>query len=247
MVITFEDAEDRFVSSRLIRSSSPDFDRSSSAMSCCICPSGWLPFEAATERKLEELDRRVGEKASQSEMDRRFDAVDQRFDEIEQRVDTSTALLSGQIADLRRTVHQSGGRAANRDGIALEASYRANFSNWFGEAIDDARLVGVGQLERLRDARKSGLISIAEWRDVMALDFRAIGTDPESGGEIVLAVEVSVEIQIHDARRATARAAILSRVGYNVSAAVGGYGIDPEAQRLAQEQNVVVDLHRPPE
>jgi hypothetical protein len=106
----------------------------------------------------------------------------------------------------------------------------------------DGRMGNIeGQLLELRyDQRAKTWFS--EWlrRPTM------VGTDDLEERTLGLAVEVAHTINVEDVARAHARARLLERAGHPSRAFVGGYRIGDDARRLADELDVVVDLHRPP-
>ena len=89
------------------------------------------------------------------------------------------------------------------------------------------------------DAEDRGVVSAKEHEDLMHVDAALRGQWRDGGGDAYLVAEVSAVIDVHDVKRALARAAVLGRiVPARVVAAVAGDRIIDDARRVAERSGI---------
>lgn len=129
----------------------------------------------------------------------------------------------------------------------LEFQFRDRARAYFGLILTRPRLVEADDLEALDAALESGAITERESESIRWLDGIVRGRDKREadGPETLLAVEVSLTIDIEDVRRARERAAILQKAGYRAFGVVGGETITTRAAEMAERDGVLVRFASP--
>jgi hypothetical protein len=123
-------------------------------------------------------------------------------------------------------------------GFFLEHRYRERAHAYFGTVLRKVRVVAWDELE---DQVDEGLPE-QERKDLLLLDLLVRGrvrTRPDLP-EVLVAVEISGQIDEYDVIRAQRRAAILRRLGYASVAAVAGEEMTSDGELSAQAANVAV-------
>jgi hypothetical protein len=183
-----------------------------------------------------------------------FEEVPSRLDRIEailervalrqEQTEREIALLAARF-DGR--MNRLDGRMGNLEGQVLELNYDRNLENWIGDFLRRPKRVALPELDQLRAAVASGVVSETERRRLRDVDLIAVGQDlanPDT--ELYVTCEVSYTINMEDIARADEHAGILRRCGYNARGLVGGYRAAPGVEQAAGRLGVIVDLHRPP-
>ncbi len=135
------------------------------------------------------------------------------------------------------------GTLGRHDGKFLELTYDRQLRSWFGRYVKGAQKLAVEDLGKLDEAVSTGAVDITEVERLHDLDFLVRGRRPESGEDVLFAVEVSTTVRVDDVDRAQRRALTLQRAGYAASGFVGGVAIEERARTRADELGVIVDLH----
>ncbi len=150
--------------------------------------------------------------------------------------------VEDQIRDLVAVQKEMLGDLAELKGWALESRYREHAYGFFGRWLRKAQVVSMRDLARIEEAYEQGQLTEDEWEQLTALDLLIQGRvgKGEEARDVLLALEVSWVIDIHDVERAHQRAAILRRLGYPAIGGVGGKGSMRDAEERAEELGVVV-------
>ncbi|MGH2607834.1 MAG: hypothetical protein ACRDHF_01985 [Tepidiformaceae bacterium] len=135
------------------------------------------------------------------------------------------------------------GTLGRHDGKFLELTYDRQLRSWFGRYVKGAQKLAVEDLGKLDEAVSTGAVDITEVERLQDLDFLVRGRRPESGEDVLFAVEVSTTVRVDDVDRTQRRALTLQRAGYAASGFVGGVAIEERARTRADELGVIVDLH----
>src|SRR5207248_1019909 len=95
------------------------------------------------------------------------------------------------------------------------------------------------------DALDAGRLTKPEAADLALADVIVRGRMQEDGREVYLVVEVSVGVGSGDVRRASDRAALLAKLGFDAIPVVAGERVVDDAHEIAQAQRVwqVTDGH----
>lgn len=185
----------------------------------------------AQERLAEDLARlaaRVDHLAAQ------VDRLAAQVDQLAARVDQ----LAAQVSELSRIVGTLDGRVGNLEGWRYEQQFnaRARITQILRRPVE----VDLADLEPVLDARDGGRLTEREWKQLLALDFLfrgRLGSGPEAPDRL-LALEVSQVVDTRDVQRAHDRAEILTRIGLEAIAAVGGSRVTEDAAQLAERLGV---------
>jgi hypothetical protein len=100
-------------------------------------------------------------------------------------------------------------------------------------------------LTKLDDAVAAGQIADVEVSQVAWSDALVRALDLDTQQEVVLSIELSTTVNEDDVERASFRAGILRRAGYDGRSFVAGHGISKQAQQLAGATGTTVVLVRP--
>jgi hypothetical protein len=196
-----------------------------------------------TEAKVEEL----------AEAQRRTEAKVEELAEAQRRTESKVGELAEaqkrteeRLDDVIASINGLNGRVSQLEGSMLESKYHHQLASYLGDYLRRPRAVSPYDLELLMEASERGEVSREQLKRVRLLDVLAIGADPETREETVLACELSYTLNIDDVDRAELAAATLRRAGYRARAYVAGYRIREGAKARANELQVEVELHRPP-
>ncbi len=201
--------------------------------------------EAALDRSTERMDRI---EAAIQDLTAAADRSTERMDRIEATIEhlsQEITRLAAAILDLTRRSDRTDGELGNIRGDLLEMKFDRNMGNWLRTWMRKPRKLEMDDLELLDSAVSKGSITEREAAQVAALDALVHGRDRVTMAEFMLAIEISQTINIDDVDRATTRAEILRRAGYDVRAFVLGYRITEQAADHAQGVGAIVSLLRP--
>lgn len=187
----------------------------------------------------------------------RVDDLTVRLDRLTERVDDLTVRLdrlTGEVRELTTAVSQlvsrmdhTDGRLGNLQGTMLEWKFERNLGNWLREWVRRPRKVFVDELSRLDEAVERGLVAEAEVSQVAWSDAVVRAQDASTQDEVILSVELSTTVNEDGVERASARAAVLRRAGYDGRGFVAGHSnsISTSARELAEATGTTVVLIRP--
>ena len=154
------------------------------------------------------------------------------------RLSEETRQLAADMRELARIVRRLDGRVGNLEGWRYEQRFNARAR--VTEIVRRPVEVNLAELDRVLDARDSGVLTDREWRHLLSLDFLlrgSVGSGPDAVERLV-AVEVSQVVDSRVVQRAHDRAAMLTRVGLATIAAVGGRRLTDDASSLAERLGV---------
>lgn len=178
----------------------------------------------------------------------RLDRLTGHVDDLTGRLDR----LTGEVRELTTAVSQlvsrmdhTDGRLGNLQGAMLELQFERNLGNWLREWVRRPRKVFVDELSRLDEAVERGLVAEAEVSQVAWSDAVVRAQDASTQDEVILSVELSTTVNEDDVERASARATVLRRAGYDGRGFVTGHSISTRARELAEATGTTVVLIRP--
>jgi hypothetical protein len=187
-----------------------------------------------TEQHVEALAERVGELA---EAQRR---TEQRLEELaDAQRRTQQQLDRVAVAVEKLTIRVDG-----MDGKLTELRFRDRVPSYFGTILRRPRLVPPTEIDEVEEALEDGRLTPDDYAALLRLDAIVRGGDKREPGrpDTLIAIEVSVTIDVSDVERARDRAAILRAAGLRAFGAVGGESIRPRAEELARTEGVLVRL-----
>ena len=121
-------------------------------------------------------------------------------------------------------------------GIGMEARYLGRIT-WFRDIITQPVALTSGEISAMVDAEvAAGRLTRSEARIVERADLVIRGT--VSGAQAYLVVEVSWLVDERDVRRASDRARLLRKAGFQAQGAVAGYRMQEPARVLAERLGV---------
>lgn len=171
----------------------------------------------------------------------RVDDLTVRIDRLTERVDQLTAAVQA----IAQRMDKMDGRMGNMEGTMLEWKFERNLGNWLREWVRRPRKVFTDDLAKLDEAVTTGQIADVEVSQVAWSDALIRAQDAVTQQEVVLAIELSTTVNEDDVERASVRAGILRRAGYDGRSFVAGHSIGKEAQQLADATGTTVVLVRP--
>ena len=195
-------------------------------------------MDQLTER-MDQLAQRMDELAQR--MDRlteRMDQLAQRMDELAQRMDQLAdrmAQLAARVDTVVTQLAQLTGRVGNIEGMMYEDRYVKHLASRLGRSFRRVRWIDPANIPELVDAVDSGRITDAEWDDVLRIDAVAwaVRKGDVSGGDVLVAIEISRVVDDTDVERAHRRAGILHTAGLPARACVDGDSIREDSLSLA--------------
>ena len=175
---------------------------------------------AASEARFAELraaDERLAEQiaAATARADAQFAAAQARADAQFAELRAADEHLAGRIdaltSDLHQFQRQTENRLANLDGASLEQQFARRAPAHLGNiGLRRTRVIPTADwVANIEDAVDAGLLDENEAKDVRSLD--AVVHARDAAGDVWLAVELSVTVDVHDVDRAIRRAVLLSR------------------------------------
>ena len=200
---------------------------------------------AAQQRTGERLDRLeaaiVALTAAQDRTDAAVLALTAAQQRTEERVDRLAVAQERMDATLSQLVIKVDGLT----GVLTESQFRERVPSYYGKVLRRPRAVPVDELELIDRAMEAGVLTEADFHELLRLDVVVRGTDRRTPGlpDTLFALEVSATIDAEDVVRAIRRAAILERAGYRAFPSVGGRSITARAMAMAEEAAAVVMLH----
>ena len=153
--------------------------------------------------------------------------------EIQSRQADDIQVLKEDLSQLKTDV-------ASLKGKAYEQEYRLKASGIFGGFIRRGRERTDDIAEQLYEAVTLGKISQAERRQVLATDLLWGGKSYVDATDIVVVLEASWRAEKNDVERATRRAEIIRRIGFQAVPVVAGTEWDGQALIQAQALGVVI-------
>lgn len=201
-------------------------------------PSRMDRVEATLDRVADRLDQ-LGERMDQ--LTARVDQLGERMDQLTARVDQLTASVQALVE--RQDRYE--GDLGNIRGELLESRFERNLGNWLREWARRPRKVQIDDLALLDEALAAGRVTEDEVRQLAALDFLVQAQDRDTAREVLFAVEVSQTVPSEDVERASSRAAILCKAGYNARGLVTGHRLSRDAEELVERLGTAVALVRP--
>lgn len=132
------------------------------------------------------------------------------------------------------------GDVASLKGKAYEQEYRSKASGIFGNFLRRGRDRTDDIAEQLYEAAALGKISQAERRQVLAADLLWGGKSYIDATEVIVVLEASWRAEKNDVERATRRAEILRRIGFQAIPVVAGTEWDGQALNQAEALGVVI-------
>jgi chromosome segregation ATPase len=204
------------------------------------------------DRVADRLDR-LGERMDQltvrvDQLGERMDQLTVRVDQLGERMDQLTARVDQLTASVQALVERQDryeGDLGNIRGELLESRFERNLGNWLREWARRPRKVQIDDLALLDKALAAGTVTEDEVRQLAALDFLVEAQDRDTAREVLFAVEVSQTVHAEDVERASSRAAILRKAGYNARGLVTGHRLSREAEDLVERLGTAVALVRP--
>lgn len=174
----------------------------------------------------------------------RVDALTERLDRLTERLDRLTERverLTEQMDRLVRKVDNIDGRLGNVEGWQFEHRYLDNLAARLGTLYRRVREVVIPDEEAVATALHDGALTREDYVAVLNLDRVVRARTSETAEEVIVALEISMQVDESDVQRAHDRAATLARVfGTRVDAVVAGRTIVPEASKLARDLAVLV-------
>ncbi len=210
-------------------------------------------------QRVDQLTARVdGLAAQMAALTQRVDQLTARVDQLTARLDDLAAQMAALTArvdalaeqmvtltrrmdDMARRFDWMAGRLGNVEGWQFEGRYLQNLPSRLGLAYRNVRLLSLPDEDAVDRALRSGTLSKAQFEDVLALDAVARARPRDGDDEVVLAIEISLQVDRRDVERAARRAAILRRVfGSLVQAVAAGQSALPQAVEAAGEFGVLL-------
>jgi DNA repair exonuclease SbcCD ATPase subunit len=188
--------------------------------------------------RLEQLTARVDDLAVRLEqLTARVDDLAVRLEQLTARVDA----LTEQVDRLVRKVESMDGRLGNVQGTLFEQRYFDNLPARLGVFYQRVREMVIADEQKVIDARRNGTLSLQEYEALLSLDRAVRARTDDSAEDVIVAIEVSMQVDDHDVQRAHDRAVTLARVfNTRVDPVVAGRTITQSAAQLARELSVRV-------
>lgn len=208
---------------------------------------GMAELRSAVDRLTEAQDRTDQAVSRLIEAQARTEARVEELAAAQGRTEQKLAELADGLRQTNANVRVLTIRVDALGGRAIEARFRDRASAYFGLILKGVRVVAAESLDRVKSALNSGTISEVEFNNLDWLDGIVRGRDTREAGapETLLALEVSLTIDLEDVERASTRAAILRKAGYRAFGAVGGETITPRAAAMAEREDVLVRFASP--
>ena len=167
--------------------------------------------------ELRAADERLAEQiaAATARADAQFAAAQTRADAQFAELREADQRLAGRIdalaSDLHQFQRQTENRLANLDGTSLEQQFALRAPAHLGNiGLRRTHVIPTADwVANIEDAVDAGLLDENEAKDVRSLD--AVVHARDAAGDVWLAVELSVTVDVHDVDRAIRRAVLLSR------------------------------------
>jgi len=190
-------------------------------------------------RQLTEAQQRAEERLSRLEMT--VQSLTEQVSELTERVDGLTEgqkRLTEQVDGLTEGQKRLTDTVGGLKGNMLEITHRNKISAYFGPLL---RRVKVIEPRALEDELEAALTP-DEFRDVLLIDLLVTGKVryASESPDIFLALEISSVVALTDVSRAVRRSGLFRKAGYPVVPVVAGEYVTQDANKAAQEQNVVL-------
>jgi hypothetical protein len=159
---------------------------------------------------------------------------------------TSIQALSREVEQLTRQMSKLTGRVDNLDGEMFEHNFERKLSSWMGPRFRRPTVIDPYAFEAIDNAFDSGSITETELADLAGADLLVLARDGRgsSAPEVVLAVEVSVTVDVSDVTRAVRRTATLSKCGLRALSVVAGARITSPAKAAAERLGTVALIRK---
>ncbi len=173
--------------------------------------------------------------AAQARSDEQFAAAQARSDEQVAELHAADQRLEGRLDELASEFHDfrrhTENRLANLDGASLEQQFAMRAPAHLGNlSLRRARVLPTAEwVSKVEDAVDAGLLNENEGSDVRNLD--AVVHAQDAAGDVWLAVELSVTVDVHDVDRAVRRASLLTRALGRARPLVAGQRLTEGAKR----------------
>jgi len=192
--------------------------------------------QGRTEQRVEELAQAQGR-------------TEQRMEELAQaqtRTEQALAALTREVQDIKVDLGQLKvemrgltNDVAQLKDDALERHYREFGPAYFGPVVRRARVLSRSALADVLDAAVDDRrMTEEEQHEVLLTDVVLAGQRREDRQAVYVAVEVSPVIDVHDVSRVQFRARALERLGQPVIPVVAGHSVLPDADAMAQANNI---------
>ncbi len=173
--------------------------------------------QARVDEQFAAAQARVDEQfaAAQARVDEQFAAAEARSDEQFTELRAADQNLARRLDDLASEFHQfrrhTENRLANLDGASLEQQFAMRAPAYLGNLrLRGAHVLSAAEwVSKVEAAIDAGLLDENDGSDVRNLDSVVQARDAD--GDVWLAVELSVTIDLHDVDRAVRRAGLLAR------------------------------------
>ncbi|MDM8529118.1 hypothetical protein QUF58_13040 [Anaerolineales bacterium HSG24] len=192
----------------------------------------WKEYQAELHRLREESERKWQE--YRAETNQRFEKIDERFEKIDERFEKIDERFEKMDERFEKLEHDGG----VLKGYSLEQRCRNNAPAIFGRHLIRGKEATNKIYDRLYEAHANGEISESQYAQVDAVDLLWEGKLRTTQTEMVLVIEISWKIAMHDVNRAIERAEILQQIGFNTLPVVIGREWD-EATKQADVVQVV--------
>ncbi len=187
--------------------------------------------------ELRAADQRLADQlsAAQARSDEQFAAAQARSDEQVAELHAADQRLEGRLDELASEFHDfrrhTENRLANLDGASLEQQFAMRAPAHLGNlSLRRARVLPTAEwVSKVEDAVDAGLLNENEGSDVRNLD--AVVHAQDAAGDVWLAVELSVTVDVHDVDRAVRRASLLTRALGRARPLVAGQRLTEGAKR----------------
>jgi hypothetical protein len=132
-------------------------------------------------------------------------------------------------------------------GMVIERWYRDKAPGYLLRIMRRPHVLSSDELvETVEDAVECGKISMAERDDAIVADVVVHGWSRDDGSAMFVVVEVAPEIGSRDVKQAVREAGVWTKLGAQAQPVVAGLAISAEAEKLAQEKQVLVHLFPDP-
>ncbi|GAB4338881.1 MAG: hypothetical protein Kow0010_27210 [Dehalococcoidia bacterium] len=201
--------------------------------------------DAALAERMDQLTARVDQLAERmDQLTVRMDQLAERMDQLTVRVDQLAERmdqLTVRMDQLAQRFDWMAGKIGNLEGWQFEHRYIQNLSSRLGPYYRNVRVMALPDEDAVVHALESGELTEREYRELLDLDVVARARPREGDEEVILAIELSVLVDVRDVRRAHDRGEVLARVfSQRVDAIAAGEAALPGASVLARELNVLV-------
>jgi hypothetical protein len=189
------------------------------------------------ELAIEAQSRQIEAQGKQIEAQgRQIEAQGKQIEALGLRLDTVVRTVE-ELTEQMRLVNS---RLGSIEGWRVEDRFVTNGPGLLGPFVRKAVRLSAEDLDELDDAVADGRITRAERVDLGLADSLFRGKTAETRRDIIVAIEASRTIDLHDIDRAETRAQTLRRAGYNATGMVAGLAVRPEDEARARSRGVAI-------